>query len=43
MGTVARFDPATDQTYDVIRQIASALKLDLTKKGGKKKKKKKKK
>ena len=43
MGTVARFDPATDKTYDVIRQIASALKLDLTKKGKKKKKKKKKK
>ena len=42
MGTVARFDPATDQTYDVIRHIASALKLDLTKKGKKKKKKKKK-
>lgn len=39
MGTVARFDPATDQTYDVIRQIASALKLDLTQKGKKKKKK----
>jgi phosphonate transport system substrate-binding protein len=38
MGTVARFDPATDQTYDVIRQIASALKLDLTQKGKKKKK-----
>lgn len=43
MGTVARFDPATDKTYDVIRQIASALNLDLTKKGKKKKKKKKKK
>ncbi len=41
MGTVARFDPATDKTYDVIRQIASALNLDLTKKGKKKKKKKK--
>merc|ERR1711900_44064 len=27
MGTVARFDPATDKTYDVIRQIATALKL----------------
>jgi phosphonate transport system substrate-binding protein len=40
MGTVARFDPATDKTYDVIRQIASALKLDLTQKGKKKKKKK---
>ena len=33
-------DPATDKTYDVIRQIATALKLDLTKKGKKKKKKK---
>ena len=31
MGTVARFDPATDKDYDPIRQIASALKLDLTK------------
>lgn len=31
MGTVARFDPATDKTYDPIRDIASALKLDLTK------------
>lgn len=41
MGTVARFDPATDKTYDVIRKIASALNLDLTKKGEKKKKKKK--
>ena len=39
MGTVARFDPATDKTYDVIRQIASALNLDLTAKGKKKKKK----
>jgi phosphonate transport system substrate-binding protein len=39
MGTVARFDPATDKTYDVIRKIASALKLDLTQKGKKKKKK----
>ncbi|MFQ5765470.1 MAG: phosphate/phosphite/phosphonate ABC transporter substrate-binding protein, partial [Rhodospirillales bacterium] len=32
MGTVARFDPATDKDYDVIRTIARALKLDLTKK-----------
>lgn len=31
MGTVARFDPATDKTYDPIRDIASALKLDLKK------------
>jgi phosphonate transport system substrate-binding protein len=31
MGTVARFDPATDKDYDPIRDIASALKLDLTK------------
>jgi len=31
MGTVARFDPATDKDYDPIREIASALKLDLTK------------
>ena len=29
MGTVARFDPATDKDYDPIRDIASALKLDL--------------
>lgn len=31
MGTVARFDPATDKDYDVIRKIASTLKLDLSK------------
>jgi phosphonate transport system substrate-binding protein len=31
MGTVARFDPATDKDYDPIRDIASALKLDLKK------------
>lgn len=31
MGTVARFDPASDKDYDPIRDIASALKLDLTK------------
>ena len=31
MGTVARFDPATDKDYDPIREIASVLKLDLTK------------
>jgi len=31
MGTVARFDPATDKDYDPIRDIASALKLDLRK------------
>jgi len=31
MGTVARFDPATDKDYDPIREIASALKLDLRK------------
>jgi len=31
MGTVARFAPATDQTYDVIRDIAKTLNLDLTK------------
>jgi phosphonate transport system substrate-binding protein len=31
MGTVARFDPATDKDYDSIREIASALKLDLKK------------
>jgi phosphonate transport system substrate-binding protein len=31
MGTVASFAPATDQTYDVIRGIAKALNLDLTK------------
>jgi phosphonate transport system substrate-binding protein len=32
MGTVARFQPATDKDYDPVRDIASALKLDLTKK-----------
>lgn len=31
MGTVARFDPATDKDYDPIRDIATALKLDLKK------------
>ena len=31
MGTVARFDPATDKDYDSVRQVAKALKLDLTK------------
>ena len=31
MGTVARFDPATDKDYDPLRDIASALKLDLRK------------
>jgi len=31
MGTVARFDPATDKDYDPIREIASALNLDLRK------------
>jgi phosphonate transport system substrate-binding protein len=31
MGTVARFDPATDKDYDPIREIASALKLDMRK------------
>ncbi len=31
MGTVARFDPATDKDYDPIREIASVLKLDLSK------------
>jgi phosphonate transport system substrate-binding protein len=31
MGTVARFDPATDATYDVVRNIAKTLNLDLTK------------
>ena len=32
MGTVARFDPATDKDYDPVREIAKTLKLDLTKK-----------
>lgn len=31
MGTVARFDPTTDTNYDVVRNIAKTLKLDLTK------------
>jgi len=31
MGTVAKFAPATDQTYDVVRGIAKTLNLDLTK------------
>jgi hypothetical protein len=31
MGMVARFAPAHDQTYDVIRGIAKTLNLDLTK------------
>jgi phosphonate transport system substrate-binding protein len=31
MGTVARFDPTTDKNYDVVRNIAKTLKLDLTK------------
>jgi phosphonate transport system substrate-binding protein len=31
MGTVARFDPATDKDYDSVRHVAKALKLDLTK------------
>jgi phosphonate transport system substrate-binding protein len=31
MGTVARFDPTADQNYDVVRNIAKTLKLDLTK------------
>jgi len=31
MGTVARFAPATDANYDVIRNIAKTLNLDLTK------------
>lgn len=31
MGTVARFDPASDKDYDPIREIASALKLDMRK------------
>ncbi|MFQ5759619.1 MAG: phosphonate ABC transporter substrate-binding protein [Acidiferrobacterales bacterium] len=32
MGTVARFQPATDKDYDPVRDIAKALNLDLTKK-----------
>ena len=31
MGTVARFDPATDADYDPLREIAKALNLDLKK------------
>lgn len=31
MGTVARFAPANDKTYDVVRGIAKTLNLDLTK------------
>ena len=31
MGTVARFDPATDKDYDPVREVATALKLDLKK------------
>jgi phosphonate transport system substrate-binding protein len=31
MGTVARFAPTTDANYDVVRNIAATLKLDLTK------------
>lgn len=31
MGTVARFQPATDKDYDPVREVASTLKLDLTK------------
>lgn len=31
MGTVARFDPITDQDYDALRDIAKTLNLDLTK------------
>lgn len=31
MGTVARFDPATDKDYDPVRDIAKALNLDLKK------------
>jgi phosphonate transport system substrate-binding protein len=31
MGTVARFDPASDKDYDSVRNVAKALKLDLTK------------
>jgi phosphonate transport system substrate-binding protein len=31
MGMVARFDPADDARYDVVRGIAKTLKLDLTK------------
>ncbi|HRY06161.1 MAG TPA: phosphate/phosphite/phosphonate ABC transporter substrate-binding protein [Hyphomicrobiaceae bacterium] len=31
MGVVERFDPATDKTYDIVREIAKSLHLDLTK------------
>jgi phosphonate transport system substrate-binding protein len=31
MGMVARFDPTTDENYEVVRHIAKTLKLDLTK------------
>ena len=31
MGTVARFDPASDKDYDPVRDVAAALKLDLKK------------
>ena len=31
MGVVARFAPATDATYDIVRNIAKTLNLDLTK------------
>jgi phosphonate transport system substrate-binding protein len=31
MGTVARFAPTTDANYDVVRNIAKTLNLDLTK------------
>ena len=31
MGTVARFDPASDKDYDPLREIAKALNLDLKK------------
>ena len=31
MGVVARFAPTTDANYDVVRNIAKTLKLDLTK------------
>jgi phosphonate transport system substrate-binding protein len=31
LGTVARFDPSTDQDYNPVRDIATTLNLDLTK------------
>jgi phosphonate transport system substrate-binding protein len=31
MGVVARFAPATDASYEVVRNIAKTLNLDLTK------------